>query len=80
MLPSPVSPGIAERADELAATFGASTPVRHVAIDGFLDEDYAQQLFEDLPQPDAMPKSRDYMFSDKRELSGCGRSSKSCCA
>ena len=75
MLPSPVSPGIAERADELAATFGASTPVRHVAIDGFLDEEYAQQLFEDLPQPDAMPKSRDYMFSDKRELSTLDRHS-----
>ena len=75
MLPAPVAAGVGDRADELAEAFRTATPVRHVAIDGFLDEDYARALFEDLPQPDAMPKSRDYMFSDKRELSTLDRHS-----
>jgi len=75
MLPSPVAPGVGDRAQEFATTFQTATPVRHVAIDGFLDESYVQELFDDLPQPDAMPKSRDYMFSDKRELSTLDRHS-----
>ncbi len=75
MLPSPVSPGIYERREEFAATFRRSTPVKHVTIDNFLDADFARELYEDLPQPDAMPKSRDYMFSDKRELSTLDRHS-----
>lgn len=75
MLPDPVAAGIAERADDLAASFQAATPVRHVIIDGFLDEAFATALYEDLPDPDAMPKSRDYMFSDKRELSTLDRHS-----
>lgn len=75
MLPEPVAPGVAERVDGYAKSFNAATPVRHVAIDGFLDEAFAQRLFEDLPDPDAMPKSRDYMFSDKRELSTLDRHS-----
>jgi hypothetical protein len=43
--------------------------VRHVVLDDFLDPDYAAELFADLPGVDQMPKSRDYVFSDKRELS-----------
>lgn len=75
MLPSPVAPGISERRDEFAATFQSAKPVRHVAIDDFLEEGFANELFADLPTPDAMPKSRDYMFSDKRELSTLDRHS-----
>jgi Rps23 Pro-64 3,4-dihydroxylase Tpa1-like proline 4-hydroxylase len=75
MLPRPVAPDIAERVDEYAATFQAAKPVRHVVIDGFLEEPYAEQLFADLPDLEAMPKSRDYVFSDKRELSTLDRHS-----
>jgi Rps23 Pro-64 3,4-dihydroxylase Tpa1-like proline 4-hydroxylase len=75
MLPFPVSPSVFDRRDEFAASFQKSTPVRHVVIDDFLDTAFAEKLFADLPQPDAMPKSRDYMFSDKRELSTLDRHS-----
>lgn len=75
MLGHPVQPHVSEQVDEYERTFNGATPVRHVAIDNFLDEDFAQKLFEDLPQPDAMPKSRDYMFSDKHELSTLDRHS-----
>ena len=68
-LPGPVQSHVAERWDDYVATFQAARPVRHVAVDDFLDADFAMKLYDDLPQPDAMPKSRDYMFSDKRELS-----------
>ena len=71
----PVAPHVNERTDELVASFASSTPVKHVIIDDFLDADYAEQLYKDLPDPNAMPKSRDYMFSDKRELSTLDRHS-----
>jgi Rps23 Pro-64 3,4-dihydroxylase Tpa1-like proline 4-hydroxylase len=75
LLPYPVSPTVWERRDEFAQTFRASGPVRHVVIDDFLETSFAEELYADLPQPDAMPKSRDYMFSDKRELSTLDRHS-----
>lgn len=75
MLGYPVVPRVAERQEELATAFRASTPVRHVVIDDFLEPDVAQRLFDDLPAPGEMPKSRDYMFSDKRELSTLDRHS-----
>jgi Rps23 Pro-64 3,4-dihydroxylase Tpa1-like proline 4-hydroxylase len=75
MLPYPVNPHVSDRVDEFAKTFRSGVPCRHVVIDDFLDPDFAQKLFEDLPRPDEMPKSRDYMFSDKRELSTLDRHS-----
>ena len=75
MLPYPVSASVLERQDEFVAAFNAATPVKHIVIDNFLDADVAQRLYDELPQPDAMPKSRDYMFSDKRELSTLDRHS-----
>lgn len=71
----PVSPRVNDRINQLVTEFQASTPVKHVVIDNFLDTDFAQKLFEDLPDPDTMPKSRDYIFSDKRELSTLDRHS-----
>lgn len=68
MLPAPTAPR-AEGPEELAAAFQAATPVKHVVLDDFLDADYADELFRSLPGVDEMPKSRDYVFSDKRELS-----------
>jgi Rps23 Pro-64 3,4-dihydroxylase Tpa1-like proline 4-hydroxylase len=74
-LPGPVQAHVTERWDDYVASFRAAQPVRHVAIDNFLDDDFATKLYEDLPDPYAMPKSRDYMFSDKRELSTLDRHS-----
>jgi Rps23 Pro-64 3,4-dihydroxylase Tpa1-like proline 4-hydroxylase len=68
LLPHPIAPRT-DTVDQLAARFRQSTPVRHLVLDDFLDAAYADALFADLPALDAMPKSRDYVFSDKRELS-----------
>jgi Rps23 Pro-64 3,4-dihydroxylase Tpa1-like proline 4-hydroxylase len=69
MLSYPVALPASLDPERLAARFNSAQPGRFVVIDDFLDLDFAQQLYDDLPQPDAMPKSRDYVFSDKRELS-----------
>lgn len=53
----------------LAEAFKSAAPFPHVVIDDFLDTDTAEGLLEEFPAPDAMPRSRDYMFGDKRELS-----------
>ena len=71
----PIGPHVSEQIDELVTEFATSGPVKHVIIDNFLDTEFAQKLFDDLPDPNAMPKSRDYMFSDKRELSTLDRHS-----
>lgn len=75
MLQYPVQPHVFEQAEHYAHLFNAARPVRHVAIDDFLDDAFAHRLYDDLPQPDTMPKSRDYVFSDKRELSTLDRHS-----
>ena len=58
-----------DRGDELAADFRNGDPFPLLLIDDFLDEETANKLLEEFPKPDAMPKSRDYMFGDKHELS-----------
>src|SRR3954466_9432609 len=58
-----------DRGDELASEFQAGDPFPLLLIDDFLDEETAEGLLAEFPAPDAMPKSRDYMFGDKRELS-----------
>ena len=68
MLPEPIAPRT-ESFDELAAAFRSSSPVRHLVLDDFLSDRYAEELHASLPQIQDMPKSRDYVFSDKRELS-----------
>ncbi len=75
MLRYPVSPRVSGEIDDLPASFASSSPVRHVVIDNFLDDTYAHEFYNDLPDLAAMPKSRDYMFSDKRELSTLDRHS-----
>jgi Rps23 Pro-64 3,4-dihydroxylase Tpa1-like proline 4-hydroxylase len=74
MLPEPIAPR-SRTAAELAAEFAASTPVRHVVLDDFLEPAAADALYADLPDLEQMPKSRDYVFSDKRELSTFDRHS-----
>jgi Rps23 Pro-64 3,4-dihydroxylase Tpa1-like proline 4-hydroxylase len=56
-------------ADDVHARFKTSALVRHVVIDGFFDQQFADELSRGFPLAKEMPKSRDYMFSDKRELS-----------
>jgi Rps23 Pro-64 3,4-dihydroxylase Tpa1-like proline 4-hydroxylase len=58
-----------DRADELKAEFESGDPFPLLVIDDFLDQDTAEGLLAEFPEPDAMPKSRDYMFGDKHELS-----------
>lgn len=76
MLNFPVSPHVNAEVDALAERFASSGPVKHIVIDNFLDADYAEALFKDLPDLTSMPKSRDYVFSDKRELSTLDKHSK----
>jgi Rps23 Pro-64 3,4-dihydroxylase Tpa1-like proline 4-hydroxylase len=68
VLPEPIAPR-ATRDHELAAAFAGASPVKHLILDNFLEGSYAEELLAALPDLDAMPKSRDYVFSDKRELS-----------
>lgn len=55
--------------EDLAAKFQGATPFPMLVIDEFLEEPVAEALLREFPLPDAMPKSRDYMFGEKRELS-----------
>jgi len=58
-----------DRVDELKAEFESGDPFPLLVIDDFLDTETADRLLAEFPDPDAMPKSRDYMFGDKHELS-----------
>jgi hypothetical protein len=58
-----------DRVDELAPQFRDASPFPLLVIDDFLDVETAESLLAEFPAPDAMPKSRDYVFGDKRELS-----------
>lgn len=58
-----------DRGRELAESFRTASPFPVLVIDDFLDVTVADRLLLEFPAPEAMPKSRDYMFGDKRELS-----------
>lgn len=75
MFPHPMIGRSPEELAGYAESFKSSTPARHLVIDNFLDVDVANGLLDDFPKPGEMPKSRDYMFSDKRELSTLDRHS-----
>ena len=49
--------------------FKNASPFPLLVIDDFLDTATAEALLAEFPAVDAMPKSRDYMFGDKHELS-----------
>lgn len=53
----------------LSQRFHTETPFPLLVIDDFLDPETADGLLAEFPAPDAMPKSRDYVFGDKHELS-----------
>lgn len=58
-----------ERAADLRADFEQAHPFPHLVLDGFLDDAFAHEVLAEFPGVDEMPKSRDYVFGDKRELS-----------
>ena len=43
-MPSPINPAIPARQDELAALFRPRDPFRHVVIENFFRDEYAQQI------------------------------------
>lgn len=58
-----------QSSDRLRSEFQAGDPFPLVVIDDFLVPDLARRLVEEFPDPEAMPRSRDYVFGSKRELS-----------
>jgi len=58
-----------DRGEELSKEFQTASPFPLLVIDDFLDTATAEALLEEFPKPGAMPKSRDYVFGDKHELS-----------
>ena len=56
-------------ADELRSQFQRAEPFPHVVLDEFLDDDLANSLSMSFPSLDEMPRSRDFVFADKRERS-----------
>ena len=58
-----------ERPEEFKESFQNASPFPLLVIDDFLDTETADALLAEFPSQDAMPKSRDYMFGDKHELS-----------
>jgi Rps23 Pro-64 3,4-dihydroxylase Tpa1-like proline 4-hydroxylase len=62
----------------LAKEFADGDPFPHVVIDGFLDEDFAGQLVAEFPTIEAMSRSKDYVFGDKREEAALGDAGPAC--
>lgn len=58
-----------DRGAELREEFENGDPFPLLVIDDFLDAATVEGLLAEFPAPDAMPKSRDYVFGDKHELS-----------
>jgi hypothetical protein len=58
-----------DQADELREQFRTARPFPLLVIDDFLDDATARALLREFPAPDAMPRSRDYVFGRKHELS-----------
>lgn len=56
-------------AGDLKASFSAAQPFPLLVLDDFLAPDLAEGLVREFPDLEAMPRSRDYVFGNKRELS-----------
>ena len=65
----PFSSDWLSRAGELQPLFREADPFPLLVLDDFLDQDFARQLLSEFPSLNSMPKSRDYLFGDKHELS-----------
>jgi Rps23 Pro-64 3,4-dihydroxylase Tpa1-like proline 4-hydroxylase len=51
----------------LAKEFESGEPFPLLLIDGFLEESFAEELLSEFPSIDAMNRTKDYVFGDKRE-------------
>ena len=47
--------------------FASGDPFPLLVIDGFLEESFAEELLSEFPSIDAMNRTKDYVFGDKRE-------------
>lgn len=55
--------------DELANEFKSAEPFPLVILDGFLADDVAEALIAEFPSVEAMARTNDYIFGDKRQES-----------
>lgn len=53
----------------LCASFRGAFPFPLLVLDDFFHQDFARALLDEFPSIEEMPRSRDYMFGDKHELS-----------
>lgn len=74
MVALPVSRRWLDAASSLRQDFEAADPFPHLVLDDFLDGDLARRLCEEFPTAEDMPRSRDYVFGHKHELSSVERS------
>lgn len=61
--------GWVDRGAAFAEEFRSAAPFPLLVIDDFLETAAADAVLSEFPYPEAMPKSRDYVFGDKHELS-----------
>jgi hypothetical protein len=59
-----------EGAATLKERFETAQPFPHLVLDDFLEGSVADGLLAEFPDLERMNRSRDYVFGDKRELSG----------
>lgn len=71
--PLSLSPRWLAEAPSLRERFEQADPYPHLVLDDFLAPDLADGLVQEFPPLDAMPRSKDYLFADKRELSSIER-------
>ncbi|HUQ64387.1 MAG TPA: 2OG-Fe(II) oxygenase [Acidimicrobiales bacterium] len=67
--PLPIASHWIEQAPQLRQSFQNAEPFPLLVLDDFLDPNLADTLLEEFPAIDQMPKSRDYVFGNKHELS-----------
>ena len=68
----PFSPWL-DRGRELREAFLGADPFPHVVLDHFLEDERASALLGEFPAVEQMPRSRDYVFGNKHELSSVER-------
>jgi hypothetical protein len=67
--PLPINPVHLTNTERRRDEFLTGDPFPHLVLDDFLDDELARALTEEFPSIDAMPRSRDYVFGNKHELS-----------
>ena len=62
----------------LAQEFESGEPFPLLLIDGFLEESFAEELLSEFPSIDAMNRTKDYVFGDKREEADFAKAGPAC--